>query len=522
MRYKVDFILNDDLKTFFLNKEIVSVGKLPSNDLQINESAVSRTHCRFIRTEDGGYKVTDTASTNGTYVNGIKVDEKELKLGDNITIGRTILNYRAATDKEEYYNSAEDQKISMVVPLSDEFKIEKERKLEATDLELLTSLTALGKGLIASTTLEDSFKKVGDLIFEFLNPKRVFIFSYDDNQGELLLKHAQTKKGKEPEGKVNISKTIAMKAIREKVAILSSNTMDDARFDGAKSIILYGITSAISVPIWTKNSIYGLIYIDTTAFDQMFKEKELEILSIIANFTGLSIEGINSLEDLNREKKLRTRLERYHSPAVVSKIMGMQDQGSRELVVYKETDAAVLFMDVVGFTTRAEKMSPVEIGVFLNNLFTEMTDIIFKHNGTLDKYMGDGIMALFGVPFEIDNHAELSILTALDMMSKLKQMNRNLPAKDRIAIRIGINAGKLIAGDFGSPKRLDYTVIGTTVNIASRLESSVAGTNEIVVSEAVYKLTQKQFEFESLGGKKLQGISNPIQVYKVIKRAREK
>ena len=129
-------------------------------------------------------------------------------------------------------------------------------------------------------------------------------------------------------------------------------------------------------------------------------------------------------------------------------------------------------------------------------------------------------MALFGVPFEIGNHAESAVQAALDMMAKLKEMNRNQPQKDRIEIRIGINTGKLISGDFGSPKRLDYTVIGNTVNVASRLESSVAGANEIVVSEAVYKLIKDVFEFEYLGGKKLQGMSNPVKTYKVINRLR--
>ena len=129
-------------------------------------------------------------------------------------------------------------------------------------------------------------------------------------------------------------------------------------------------------------------------------------------------------------------------------------------------------------------------------------------------------MAVFGVPFEIGSHAESAIQSALDMMEKLKGMNRNQPQKDRIQIRIGINSGKLISGDFGSPKRLDYTVIGNTVNIASRLESSIAGADEIVVSEAVYKLAANVFEFEYLGGKKLQGMTNPVKTYKVKKRLR--
>lgn len=522
MRYKLNYVLNDEPQTFFLKKDNIMVGKLPSNDFQINENAVSRNHCRLIKTAKGGYKITDLASTNGTYVNGRRVGEKELAIGDNITIGRTILTFQSVTERENIYNENEDQRISMILPLNEGFKTEKEKKLESTDLNLLTSLTSLGKDLIVSPSLEDSFEKVGHLIFKFLNPQRVFVFSYDEKQGELLLKHAQTRKGKVGGEKANISRTIAMKAISEKVAILSSNTMDDARFDGAKSIIMYGITSAASVPIWTKNSIYGLVYMDTTALDQPFRENDLELLSIIANFTGLSIEGINGLENLNREKKIRAKLERYHSPSVVSRIMELQDKGSRELAIYRETEASVLFMDIVSFTTRVEKMKPVEIGVFLNNLFTEMTDIIFRYNGTLDKYMGDAIMAVFGVPFEMDNHTELSIRTALDMMNKLKDMNKNLPQKDKTAIRIGINSGKLIAGDFGSPRRLDYTVIGNTVNIASRIESAVAGANEIVVTEAVYRQTQDLFEFEPLGEKRLQGLSRPIRAYKVIKASRTK
>ena len=507
MDFKLEYSIIEELKTFYLSKEVITVGKLSSNDFQLNDNSVSRNHCKFERSKNS-YKLIDMGSTNGTYVNGKRIDESELKENDNITIGRTILKFLMVSEKESY-TDVDDQKISMVIPLSDEIKLEKKEKIISSELEFLTDLTALGKNLITSTTQEDSFDKVGDLIFKFINPKRLYVFFYDENQEELHLKYSHAGKTSKDE-KANISKTIAMKAIKEKVA------KSDSRFDGAQSIIMYGITSAISVPIWTKNSIYGLIYADTTAFDQMFKERDVEILSIIANFTGLSIEGINSLNKLNKEKKIRSRLERYHSPAVVSKIMAGQEENTQELQAYKETEATVFFMDIVGFTTRVEHMSPVELGIFLNNFFTEMTDIIFQYKGTLDKYIGDAIMAVFGAPFELDNHAEAAILAALDMIEKLKEMNLSLSAKKKINIRIGINSGKLISGDFGSPRRFDYTVIGNTVNVASRLESSVAGVNEIIVSQAVYAKTKNLFDFDFLGDKKLQGLSKPVQVYKVI------
>lgn len=515
MNYKLEYLANDELQTFYLNKKNIILGKLSKNDLQINDTTVSRNHCKFIKTKNS-YKIIDLNSTNGTFVNGKIINEKILNVGDNIAIGKTILKFLAASEKENYYES-DDQKISMIIPLSEELKVEKGEKKETNKLNLLTSLTELGKNLIASSTLEETFEKVGQLIFELLNPKRLFIFSYDSNHKQLLLKYSQVI-GKNKSEKVNISKTIAMKAIKEKIAILSANTKNDTRFNGAKSIILYGITSALSIPIWTKNSIYGLIYADATDFEQIFKEKDLEILSILANFTGLSIESINRLNNLNKEKKLRSRLARYHSPSVVSRIMECQNKNTHELMNYKESEATVLFMDIVNFTSKAESMAPIEVGQFLNNIFTEMTDIIFKYNGTLDKYIGDAIMAVFGIPFKYDNHAELSILTAIDMQKKLLKINLNLPKKDKIRIRIGINSGKLISGDFGSPKRFDYTVLGNTVNIASRLESIAAKPDEIVVSERTYNLTKDLFEFEYLGKKKMHGISKGIKSYKVIKK----
>jgi adenylate cyclase len=224
------------------------------------------------------------------------------------------------------------------------------------------------------------------------------------------------------------------------------------------------------------------------------------------------------LNKLNREKKIRARLERYHSPAVVSRIMEGHDSSTLEMNTYKLTEASVLFMDIVGFTTKVEHMNPMEIGVFLNNLFSEMTDIIFSFNGTLDKYIGDCIMAVFGVPFEMKDHAELAIRAAIDMIKKLEKINEHLSPADQIKIRIGINSGKLVAGDFGSPKWLDYTVIGNTVNIASRIESSVAQPNDIVVSEDTYELTQHKFNFELMGEKKLQGLSKSVKAYRVLTR----
>ncbi len=512
MEYKLEYLADDELKVFFLAKDTVIIGKLPENDIELKDNTVSRQHCRLQRTAKG-YKLADMNSTNGCYVNGRRVQAKALEVGDKITIGRTILSF-LAVDRKESYRDTDDQKISLMVPLAELLPAEKKPKLRIEGPSFLASLTALGKSLIASQDIDESFHKLGDMIFQFVRPEKIFIFYYDEKQNDVRLKYTYSMQG-QPDDIVHISKTIALKAIHEKVAILSSNTRNDSRFDSSNSVIMYGITSAISVPIWTKDCIYGLIYVDTASVSQVFGEKDLEVMSIIANFAGFAIEGANSLEKLNHERRLRARLERYHSPAVVSRLMEFQDNNTGELMPYRESEATVLFMDIVKFTSRAEKLTPIAVGMFLNNFFSEMTEIIFKHNGTLDKFIGDAIMAVFGVPLECPDHAERAIVAALEMMDKLGDLNRQAEEESRIQVRIGIHSGKLISGDFGSPKRLEFTVLGNTVNIASRLESAVAGCDEIAVSEQTYQATRERFHFDLLGEKKLTGISKPVKVFRV-------
>lgn len=512
MDYKLEYLADDEVKVFYLAKDSVVIGKLPDNDIELKDNTVSRQHCRLQRTAKG-FKLSDLNSTNGCYVNGRRVQAKTLEVGDKITIGRTTLSF-LAREKREGYRDTDDQRISMMVPLEELLPADKRPRRRGGEPNFLASLTALGKSLIASQDIDESFHKLGELIFQFVRPEKIYIFYYDEKQNDVRLKYTYSKHGG-AEDDVRISKTIALKAIHEKVAILSSNTRSDSRFDSSNSVIMYGITSAISVPIWTKECIYGLIYVDTSSVTQVFGQQDLEIMSVVANFAGFAIEGASSLEKLNRERRKRARLERYHSPAVIARLLEFQDSNTGELMPYRESEATVLFMDIVRFTSRAEAMTPIAVGMFLNNFFTEMTEIIFRHSGTLDKFIGDAVMAVFGVPLELPDHAERAIAAALEMLARLDELNRQESEENRVRVRVGIHTGKLISGDFGSPKRLEFTVLGNTVNIASRLESAVAGCDEIVVSEQTCQAAHGRFDFELLGEKKLTGISQPLHVYKV-------
>lgn len=512
MNYKIEYTDNEEKKEYSLKGEVYLIGKLPSNDFSILDNSISRRHCKLVKLKKG-YKLIDIESTNGTYVNGKRITKKKLKTEDEITIGRTLIKYYTTERDIGDIHDIDDQQISRMVPLSDKLRIEEEQDLTSFQINLFDSLTMIGKKLLSSLSLKESFEKVAEVLFEMLKPNSLYIFSCKNEAEELKPEFIQ-KEGNKDVTQVNISRSIAKKAIEERVAILSSNTLDDSRFKTAESVIIYGIKSAISVPIWTTNSIYGLIYADMTDITRTFTAKDLEMVSVVANFLGLSIENINNRALLNYEKKLRNRLERYHSPGIAEQIVQMQKTDD-DLMSHKEVEASVLFLDIAGFTKRVEKIEPKETAHFLNSFFTEMTEAIFKYEGTLDKYLGDGLMAVFGVPFEKENHSELAIKAAIEMREKLEDINKDLKAEEQIRIRIGIHCGRLICGDFGSPRRVDYTVLGNNVNIASRLESKIAKPDEIIISEAIYKNVADKSLFQEIGIKQIEGISEPIKVYKV-------
>ena len=181
-------------------------------------------------------------------------------------------------------------------------------------------------------------------------------------------------------------------------------------------------------------------------------------------------------------------------------------------------EITVLFSDIRGFTTLSETTPPEKIVEMLNVHFTHMADIILKYNGTLDKYIGDAIMAFWGAPVPMADHAEKAVLASLEMMEALQAVNRELKEKGfehEIKIGIGLNSGVATIGNIGSVKKLNYTVVGDTVNLASRLESVTKEHNTpIVISEYTYERVKDKIDCEILGNIKVKGREQPVTIYK--------
>jgi adenylate cyclase len=269
-------------------------------------------------------------------------------------------------------------------------------------------------------------------------------------------------------------------------------------------------------PLWNQAHVIGIIHVDSPMLANCFTLNDLDLLTALANYAAVAVERARLNQKIVAEEKKRERLGRFLSPQVTARILATSESQGMALGVPEVKDVSVLFSDIVGFTTMSEKMSPAAVSLLLNDYFSRMTDIIFKYEGTLDKYIGDAIMAVFGAPLDMPDHCLRAIKAALEMRDQLEAFNADRKEGPTIRIRIGINSGKAVAGELGGINKKEYTVLGDTVNTASRLESSVAKPMQVVVGENTYNATKAHFDFKSLGPATLKGKERTVEVYEVL------
>ncbi|MBI5632977.1 MAG: adenylate/guanylate cyclase domain-containing protein [Nitrospirae bacterium] len=226
--------------------------------------------------------------------------------------------------------------------------------------------------------------------------------------------------------------------------------------------------------------------------------------------------GVHAFVSSERKRReLRRLFAQYLSPSILKNIL--EHPESVKLGGVK-VEATVLFSDIAGFTTMSEKMQPEEISHLLNIYLTEMTKIIFEQQGTVDKFIGDAIMAFWGAPLPDDDHALHACQAALEMQQRLRELRRNmvLQGYPELFVRIGISTGMVIAGNMGSDQLFDYTVLGDTVNVASRLE----GTNKefgtsIIISGPVFEKVKDRLSVRYLATVKVRGKTEAVRIYEL-------
>ena len=232
-------------------------------------------------------------------------------------------------------------------------------------------------------------------------------------------------------------------------------------------------------------------------------------IDVNGNIEGLVI----AIEDISDVSKVKNTFKRYVSKQVVDNLL--EDETKLNLGG-EEREVSILFTDIRGFTSMSENMEPEQVVMTLNEYFSEMIDIVFKHNGTLDKIIGDELMVVFGAPLAAEDDTERALNTAVEMQNKIKELNniRKQRGEEPVLVGAGINKGFVVSGNIGSRDMMDYTVIGDTVNLGSRL-CSAAGPGEIIVSKEVIKNQQDNFSFEELKPIMVKGKKDKINIFKV-------
>jgi adenylate cyclase len=378
-------------------------------------------------------------------------------------------------------------------------------------------LVQVAKTLISLEELETVLDKVVDLIFEYLPVDRGFLLL--EENGSLQLRISRFKSGQRmtTDGSLPYSRTIVDMVVRDKVAVLTSDAQRDERFEAGQSIRIQQIRSAMCAPLWNRDSVIGVIHVDSPLHVGSFTERDLDLLTALANFAAVAIERARLHSRVAEEKRIRGRLERYHSPQVVDEIIAdVKATGSFKEIRTKTVTIA--FADLVGFTSWSEKMSATELARLLNRFFTLASEAIFSQDGTIDKFVGDAVMAFFGAPIDQPDHAVRAAMAALKIREDIAVWNQERAADGQLPleVRIALNTGEAIVGEIGSERRVDYTVLGNPVNVAARMEEFVAGPGDIVIGPATYEATREKFEVAQMGFFSLKGVSNQVPLYKLL------
>ena len=515
----------------------VVVGRAVTSDVPIYDPTISRRHAE-LRLTDGGVQVKDLGSSNGTFLNGARVTEAVAGENDVITFGNVAFRVKSVTAPAprprvsaslpaEFGGKPGAGTIVRQLPVThsggvpaivvDRASGASHLKVAAQTLEerrekKLSLLLEISKELSKQQELDRLLDKVVDFTFQIMNVDRVSILLLEDKTGELVPRVSKGKTGSAAASK-HVPQSIARKAVEERVAILSDNAAADERFKG-KSILIQSVRSAMCTPLMgTDQQVLGILYVDNLTATHSFADEDLEFLIAFGSLAAVGIENSRRSERLQREALVLSNFQRYFSPNIAAVIAQQQDAGK---LPSQKRPVVIFFSDIRGFTPMSETMSPDDIATLLNSYLTEMVEIVFEHGGTLDKFIGDAIMALWGAPIAHEDDADRAMRCALDQLAALQKLNTEWKEQGRpeLGIGVGINFGEVFAGNIGSDRRLEYTVIGDAVNTASRLCSS-AGPNEILISEGFFEQLKQPPTVETLEPIQVKGKSKKVPVYRV-------
>jgi class 3 adenylate cyclase len=544
------------------------VGRADENDIVLSGDLVSRKHALFHAT--GGTLVfEDLGSRNGSRLNGDKVVGKApMKPGDVVAVGENSLVVRQPTSAETaatemvdaggggavrrfgrgvdvshavlMARDIQDSVVRKVLDNSLPFEVEaepppvpakvKRRKANDTDendppataipsdgpsypvaFQSLVMLFRVAERLAASSSLQAFLDDTTDTVM-----KRV-----GASTGVVLVRHptgvlvpAAVRHAKKlQKGEVPVSDAIVDAALTQGQAIAVADVRDDSRFAERESVVLYGIDQVLCVPFGQKAPYDGVLYLNRTQVNDEPIEALLDVCTALAQLLQTAIAKFQARP--GSSDRLRSALERFHGPDIVERRVSELAEKKGRLSQLEEKQVTVLFADIAGFTDLAFKLKPEQVAALLSELYRVSTPLIFSFEGTVDKFVGDSVMALFGAPYGKGDDAIRAVRAAMALKAEWERAMQNRPPNERLQLKVGLTTGKVLAGTVGSEARLDYTAIGEPVNIASWLCQS-ADPGQVLITGKTLAAVGARFDVTPLGERPLLGSRVRTAVFEVL------
>lgn len=479
------------------------IGRTVENEFVCQEAGVSRKHAVFEK-EGADYYLKDLDSNNGTFVNGQKISRILLNEGDEIKISTLILLFVSNHPSPEILN-----KISQLQ--------DKENKGKAVTRRLAPNKDGTPKEVSSATTLQSNlvleigniFTKPQDLeslCHEAVNHilctfvlHRCFLFLWDEISREL-----------EPYiyRPVSLKPTLESVIERERLSqLVSQQKISLKNFPATAN---NKAMTSLLIPMIVQGNLVGALQFDFLDQDFKFSNENLPFFKGLTNQIALGVYSYQQTQSLVTAQQHTQKLSKFVSPEVLKNILKSDEMD----IQVENTLCTILFSDIQGFTAMAERLPPRRLAKLLNEYFSQMVTILFAHNGSLDKFIGDAIMAIFGAPISREDDADRAVATAIEMQQAIHKMNQKRIPEEQFNVRIGINTGYCVAGRIGSYQRMEYTVLGDTVNLASRIESN-GKAGSVIIGEATRALLNPAFETLELEPIRVKNKTNPIRIFEV-------
>jgi len=529
--------LKDKQKRQRIDSSSFRIGSHVSNQLVLDGAGVADVHAE-IQKDARGFRLVSLGPE--VFVNNLAVEKESLAHGDVIRIGDVELvfddppaaadDYLPPPPDQDFYNLEELSEMEIARPVSEfEPVVEelfslpkgKSRDIAGPGLDASETIAAeknlfllykVARSLNSTRALPDVLSSSLDIILNQVGASRGGVFLLDETADmELLVSRDMPV---ESSHDMETIREIIRTSIMENTARLCADACYDPDFAGEDSVSAAELHSVICIPLWDSEEILGALYLDKQMESYVFNQQDLELLTAVAGQIAVKVRQEQIQSQMRENALLQANLERFHSPDVARLILD-QSRQEGETSFLREKEVTILFADISNFTSLLERLEPGRAADLLNSFFDEMTSIIFKYRGTVDKFIGDAIMANFGAPISHGNDAELAIFSAIDMMRKMEEFKASQKDEEKFDIRIGINTGVVIAGYIGSRTRIEYSVLGDPVNVAARIQH-IASPGSILAGESTYAKVSNLFHFRDKGISNLKGKKQTTRVYEVV------